>query len=173
MIVAMIRPARRDDVAVMQRIEVRAGRAFLAVGMDEVAGDEPLDAATLTAYVDDGRSWVATGPDDRPVAYVIADEVDGRGHVEQVSVDPDHRGRGLGARLVDEVGAWAGARGLDGLSLTTFVEVPWNAPYYERLGFRALSPDELGEGLRAVRAHEAALGLDRWPRTAMVRQLRR
>jgi hypothetical protein len=47
--------------------------------------------------------------------------------------------------------------------------VPWNAPYYERLGFRRV--DDLTPGLRAIRAAEAARGLDRWPRVAMRRDL--
>ncbi|NUO59744.1 MAG: GNAT family N-acetyltransferase, partial [Hamadaea sp.] len=56
-------------------------------------------------------------------------------------------------------------------TLTTFVEVPWNAPYYARHGYRLLGEDELTSGLRAIRAREAALGLDKWPRTAMRRDL--
>jgi hypothetical protein len=55
--------------------------------------------------------------------------------------------------------------------LTTFTDVPWNAPYYQRLGFRRLSDDKLTPGLRAIRAREAAIGLDRWPRCCMRRDL--
>jgi hypothetical protein len=50
-------------------------------------------------------------------------------------------------------------------------DVPWNAPYYTRCGFRALDDRELTPGLRAIRAHEAAIGLDRWPRVCMRRDL--
>ncbi|BFV60853.1 hypothetical protein KCMC57_up59570 [Kitasatospora sp. CMC57] len=48
------------------------------------------------------------------------------------------------------------------LTLTTFAEVPWNAPYYVRCGFEVIEGDEVGPGLRAIRAREAAHGLDRW-----------
>lgn len=57
--------------------------------------------------------------------------------------------------------------GLTALTLTTFTDVPWNAPYYARLGFRALSESELTPGLRRIRAEEAAHGLARWPRVCM------
>jgi hypothetical protein len=50
--------------------------------------------------------------------------------------------------------------------------VPWNGPYYRRLGFREVAPAEETLGLRRVRAHEAAIGLDRWPRLCMRRDLR-
>jgi hypothetical protein len=57
------------------------------------------------------------------------------------------------------------------LTLTTFTQVPWNAPYYARCGFRLLDDDFLAPGLRKIREHEAALGLDRWPRACLYRAL--
>jgi GNAT superfamily N-acetyltransferase len=102
---------------------------------------------------------------DRPVAYLVAEPVDGALHVEQVSVHPAHARSGIGRALLDEVGA-AGP-----LTLTTFADVPWNAPYYARLGFRVLPESEWTPGLRAIRAREAAIGLDRWPRVCMRREV--
>ena len=61
------------------------------------------------------------------------------------------------------------ANGLPALTLTTFRSVPWNAPYYARCGFVALSPAQLGPGLTEVLAAEAALGLDMTDRVAMRR----
>ena len=57
------------------------------------------------------------------------------------------------------------------MTLTTFAEVPWNAPYYARLGFTILATDQLTPGLRRIRDHEVARGLDAWPRVAMRRPL--
>lgn len=45
--------------------------------------------------------------------------------------------------------------------------MPWNAPYYARLGFTVVT--DLTPGLLAIRAREAALGLDAWPRVVMRR----
>ncbi len=167
----LIRPARTDEIEALQEIEVAAGRVFRTVGMDRVAGDEPLPAAVLLGYQSDGRAWVATDDDDRTVAYLIADWVDGIVHVEQVSVHPDHAGQAIGAALIEHVGHWARAHGSPALTLTTFADVAWNAPYYERLGFRRLPAAELTPGLIAIRAEEAAHGLDEWPRLAMRRDL--
>ena len=55
------------------------------------------------------------------------------------------------------------------LTLTTFRDVPWNAPYYARCGFHILDGDEITAGLETIRAREAARGLDRWPRVRMRR----
>jgi hypothetical protein len=73
--------------------------------------------------------------------------------------------------LLDEAADRARAGGLPALTLTTFADVPWNGPYYERCGFRVLAGDEITPGLRAIREHENALGLDRWPRVCMRRDI--
>jgi GNAT superfamily N-acetyltransferase len=188
---AAIRPPRPDELDRLRAIERSAGSAFLDVGMPEVAEDEPLPVAVLDRYRASGRAWVAvvddgaTGrpgaaPDGVVAAYVIVDIVDRPGpgdgpgrsaHIEQVSVDPAFAGRRLGARLVDHVAVEARRLGLDAVTLTTFRDVPWNAPYYERCGFRPLPEDELGPGLRRVRAQEGEHGLDPARRVCMRREL--
>ncbi len=167
-----IRPAAEDDLPVVQGIERAAGRLFADVGMGSVADDDPPSLAELQAYRRGGRAWVRTAADDRPVAYLLADVVDGCAHLEQVTVDPTCAGAGLGRELIEHLRSWAEERGLPAITLTTFTEVPWNGPYYLRLGFRYLDPADLGPGLRAVRAAEADHGLDRWPRAAMRMDLR-
>jgi predicted N-acetyltransferase YhbS len=77
--------------------------------------------------------------------------------------------RGLGRTLLDHAADQASAAGLPALTLTTFADVPWNAPYYTRCGFRVLHDAEITPGLRAIRHRKAALGLDRWPRVCMRR----
>ncbi|WP_432542547.1 GNAT family N-acetyltransferase [Kineococcus sp. SYSU DK002] len=166
----MIRPAEDRDLPRLQDVERAAGVAFRDVGMAAIADDDPPTLATLRAYCAAGRAWVVTGDaDDVPVAYLLLDVVDGAAHVEQVSVHPAHARRGLGRRLLGTATGWAADHGLDAVTLTTFAEVPWNAPYYARLGFTVVPDDEAGPGLRAVRRHERDLGLDAWPRVAMRR----
>ncbi len=166
-----IRQARRDELERLQAIELSAGVAFAEIGMEEVAVADPPPVETLAEYQADGRCWVQADEHDRAVAYVLAEVVDGAAHIEQVSVEPAFAGRGLGRELIEHVASWAGRAGFGSLTLTTFVEVPWNGPYYERLGFRPIPADQLTPGLALIRAEEAALGLDRWPRMAMVRAL--
>lgn len=171
--VAMVRAARRDDLPAVRELERAAGAAFRDLGMAAVADDEPLSIAELVAFQQNGRSWVITDDADRPVAYLLLDVVDGNAHVEQVSVHPDHAGRGLGKTLLDTAAAWAQQHGLAALTLTTYANVPWNAPYYRRLGFQIMSEDQITEGLRRIREHEQARGLARWPRVTMRRPVDR
>jgi hypothetical protein len=57
------------------------------------------------------------------------------------------------------------------MTLTTFRDVPWNGPYYTRLGWSALPAADLPPELAAARRHERDLGLDQWPRQAMAKNL--
>jgi ribosomal protein S18 acetylase RimI-like enzyme len=166
-----IRLAGVADFLALQDIERAAGQAFRAIGMPEIADDDPFSLAELTGYQQAGRTWVTAAPDGHPVAYLVADPVDGNLHIEQVSVHPDFGRRGLGRSLLEHAAGQAVSAGQPALTLTTFTEVPWNAPYYERCGFRRLAEAELTPGLREIRRREAAHGLDRWPRTCMRRDL--
>lgn len=142
--------------------------------MADVADDEPPPLELLESYRAAGRCWVATRPDtpadDSPVGYLIADPVDGAAHIEQVSVHPSAARLGIGRALIDHAAAWAEGQGLRALTLTTFSDVPWNAPYYARIGFAVLREDQLTEGLRRIRAEEVGNGLDRRPRVCMRRE---
>jgi GNAT superfamily N-acetyltransferase len=168
-----IRPVRHADLPVLQDIERSAGQPFRDLGMVEIADDEPLPLDVLAGYRDAGLAWVATDATDTPIAYLIAEAVDGNLHVEQVSVHTAWARRGLGRRLLDHVAEHASASGVPALTLTAFADVPWNAPYYARCGFVVLADGELTPGLRAIREREAAHGLDRWPRVCMRRAVRR
>lgn len=167
-----MRAVRLDELPVLQDLERAAGECFRDIGMPEIADDEPLPLGELDRYRQAGLAWVAVDDADLPVAYLLADRVDGNLHVEQVSVHPDSARRGVGRALLDHAAEHAAAEGAPALTLTTFTEVPWNAPYYARCGFQLLGDSGLTPGLREIREREAAHGLDRWPRICMRRAVR-
>ncbi|MER7786071.1 GNAT family N-acetyltransferase [Streptomyces sp. ZG43] len=166
-----IRAVHPGELTTLQDIERAAGVWFREIGMAEIADDEPPPVEELARYVRAGLARVADDETGRPVAYLIADRVDGNLHVEQVTVHPDSARRGVGRALLDHTAGRARDEGAAALTLTTFTEVPWNAPYYERCGFRVLAERELTPGLREIRRAEATHGLDRWPRCCMRREV--
>jgi hypothetical protein len=83
-----IRLARSDDLAPIVEIERAAGELFRSVGMDLVADDDPPTVEELAFYAEGGRAFVAASADDRPVGYLLLDEMDGAAHIEQLSVHP-------------------------------------------------------------------------------------
>ena len=164
-----IRPPRRDELEALVAIEREAGALFTTVGMPEIAYDDPGTVPELEPFRAGGHAWVAVDGANRPVAYLISVVVDGCAHVEQVSVAPAHARRGLGAALIDHLAAVAATEGRPAVTLTTFRDVPWNAPYYERLGFRVIAPADQGPELAALVAEEAERIPGDAPRVAMGR----
>ena len=155
-----VRLPGRHELERLRDIERAAGQLFRTVGMDAVADDEPAPVAELEGYRRDGRAFVVADADELPVAYLLVEVLDGNAHVEQVSVHPDQAGRGLGGRLLEHAARWAAEQGLPALTLTTFRDVGWNAPYYERCGFAVMAEQDIGPQLRRRRHDEAEHGLD-------------
>jgi GNAT superfamily N-acetyltransferase len=167
----VIRDAVAAELPVLQEIDVATGPMFRDIGMPEVAEYDPWPLPDLEHSRAAGLLWVIPGEAGQPVAFLMGSQVDGCLHVEQLSVDPGSARRGLGRTLLEHAARRAVADGLPALTLTTFTHVPWNAPYYARLGFRILDDAEVTPGLRAIRRREAEIGLDRWPRVAMRRDI--
>ena len=167
------------DIPRLQAIEVAAGRVFAEWGMAEVAAHAPPSAAEFGRYIELEQAWVmhaqlndaVVQAEPELAGFVLVETVDRCAHIEQLSVHPDFARRRLGAELIEQVVQWAVLQKLAALTLTTFAELPWNAPYYGRCGFLELSVEQQTPGLKQKRAHEASLGLDAWPRVCMRREL--
>ncbi len=107
-------------------------------------------------FVEDGRAFVAVDQWDWPMGFSAVDEMDGEAYLAELAVDFDYQGRGLGRRLIAAACDWARICGYRSMLLSTFKDVPWNAPYYARQGFRILAPDEHSKpGIKRQRDHEA------------------
>ena len=74
------------------------------------------------------------------VGFVHVLEIDGIAHLEQISVLPQVGRRGYGRRLVEAAMDESRRRGYEQLSLRTYADVPWNAPFYARVGFVETEP---------------------------------
>src|SRR4029079_7779158 len=96
---------------------------------------ETTSQSVLAAAARAGRLWVAL-ENDTAVGFAHGEVLEPRAaHLEELDVLPAHGRRGLGARLVQHACSWAARNGFDSVTLTTFREVPWNMPFYTRLGF--------------------------------------
>jgi len=156
----------------LQQLEIEAGEQFREIGMHSIADDEPPALDELEAAIAQERLWVAEIDLEPCAGYAMATILDGAPHLVQVSVRPTHQRRGVGRALVNAGADWARHLGADSITLTTFRDVAWNGPLYERLDFVAIDDAELTDALRRVRQQEIELGLDAaGPRVAMRRAL--
>ena len=155
-----VRQARLADIPTLPDIERRASASLTPY--ETLGSTEPGELEWFRSAAERAHLWVATDETDKPVAFALFEVLDPTAsdlHLEEIDVDPAHARRGLGARLIQAAALWAGSRGYTGITLTTFRSVPWNAPYYERLGFRELPTHARPAPLAARVAAEASAGL--------------
>ena len=164
-----LRPGRPEDAAAIQELERDADRRFNALlGPDWERGWEPSGREELAEAAAAGEIFVVLPPLGPLCGYLWLAELEGQGHIEELAVTRAEGRRGLGGLLVATAEAWAGRRGARALTLTTFSEVPWNGPWYARLGFAAFEPAP-GSRLAGLLAEERARFAA--PRQAMRKRL--
>ena len=151
--------ARPQDLRLIPSIELAAAQLLRGHAPETVLNEVTSDRVLSDAQRD-GRLWVALAG-DTPVGFAHVELFEPNAiHLDELDVHPHHGRRGLGTRLVRAVCAWAQARGDLSVTLATFREVPWNMPFYARLGFEEIPRAELSPALRSVVEDEARRGLD-------------
>lgn len=167
-----VRPAEVADVPLLGPLERAAASRFATIGLERISQGRPTSEAEYREAIAGRRLWVVEKAGGTVVGLAIADRLDGEGYLAEISVHPAHAGHRLAARLIAAVEDWAFGLGCRSLCLTTFREVPWNRPYYERLGFAVLEEAAAGPELRGIRAREQARGVDaNGPRVCMVKRI--
>lgn len=132
--------------------------------------DAPIpDVGFLRALMTGHDTWVAVLASGAPAGFAVAGPLGHGLHLRELSVDPAHGRRGLGTALVETVIAAAREQGFAGVSLTTFRDVPFNAPFYARLGFDELALDRADAALRDAFVREVPVGVDPPERVLMWR----
>jgi ribosomal protein S18 acetylase RimI-like enzyme len=162
------RPARLEDVALLPDIERSAASLFGAVpALQHLADGDVLSGEDHTGFLANDCLWVV-GNGGTIVGFLAAEVLDGNLHIRELSVHSKAQGRGYGRSLLDLGISAARRRGHSAVTLTTFREVPWNAPFYSRYGFRILEGAQVSPALAAILSEELAHGMPPGSRCAMI-----
>ena len=165
-----IRRAGAADLPALPAIERAAAQLFRDTPYAHLADDEYL----VSTEVDLEREqvWLVVDSDDAPIGFAIVRRYDDRSiHLHELDVHPRYARQGMGRRLIEAVAEWARSQGASALTLTTFRDIPWNGPYYARLGFRQLDGASISPALQAVVRGEAEAGLPMAQRICMQLEL--
>src|SRR5262249_9691782 len=122
---------------------------------------------THLAHITAGTSWVAVDDNDVPIGFLIGCVTLGTFHVVELSVRLDRQRSGSGTALLSHVIGWARDQRLHAVTLTTFRDIAWNAPFYRRFGFREIEWKELEQRVSGALQREAAMGIPLERRCAM------
>ena len=161
-----ITTATPDHLEALADIELAAATMFEG----HVPASVPLDntpPSRLRAAQREGRLWVALFG-ETPVGFALVEMLaEDLPHLEEIDVTPTHGRHGLGTALVQTVLEWVKRAGHQQITLTTFRNVPWNMPFYSRIGFAEVPARELRPELERLVRDEADRGLDRKYRVVM------
>lgn len=170
----VVRAARAEDAALLPDIERSAAGSFRALpDLAWIADQQPTPAEGHLPSILAGLAWVAEDADGLLHGFLTAERAGSELHIVEVSVLSQHQGRGIGRRLIDAARTQAETVGLSAITLTTFRDVPWNGPFYARLGFEMVPTSSIDRRLGAILAEEAKRGLPHGRRCAMRHDLKR
>ncbi len=168
-----IRLATPDDVSRLPEIERLAGirfREYPELGIPDAMYNITNSVETFAAAQEAGHLWVAVAGNDL-AGFALATDIAGYSHLEEIDVLPAHGGRGIGSALLTTVCSRAKESGYPAVTLRTFRDVPWNAPFYQRRGFRIVDGATLSAAHAALEASEQLHGLRTDLRVTMAREM--
>lgn len=168
----VFRNARLDEVVRLAEIETVAEQLFVEHGIFTELNGETFPADELAELIAENSVWVAaTVENDVAVGFIILTTLGDNAHVEELDVLPEFGQCGLGAALLEHACGRAAERGFHAVTLSTFRDVPWNAPFYQKRNFRNLDAVEFTPEMIRLREIEDAKGLPVDRRVVMIRQL--
>jgi len=154
-----IRSACAGDLKFLKEIELAAARIFPTDVIPEDVRNQALSMETLVSAQKEGRLIIAVDKKEKPVGFIAVRRNVDEAYIIELDVHPDHQREMLGRALIGKAVEWSISQKCSALTLTTFSSVPWNAPYYERLGFKRLKDDEISDALIHQLMFEDKLGL--------------
>jgi ribosomal protein S18 acetylase RimI-like enzyme len=127
-----IRSARIEELTQLAPIEQAAAIRFRDTPYAFLADGEPLPIEFIQQRFQAGQVWVAVDRNDIVIGFAITREVDRTLYLQEIDIAPEHGQQGIGSALIETVQVWGKGLGYAVMSLSTFRDLPWNAPFYAK-----------------------------------------
>lgn len=173
-----IRYATIEDIPDLQAIEVAAAALFRDTPYPELALASPLSTQTYEmhfankhpVFVAHIEAEKGNGPDQphlRNAGFAVVAPL-GKGlHLYELSVHRSDQGKGIGRTLLEHVVAYAREKGFPCVTLTTYSDISWNAPFYRSAGFNIVPRREAEPELKGILQKEIDAGANAQNRCIM------
>ena len=165
---AIIRLAVPEDAQLLPAIETSAAQVFRLIDeLSLLAESLPMSIERHSQLIAVSTCWVALDAENRPQGFLSAEHHGNDLHIYELSVMQSMQGQGTGRRLIEAAMDYARSTRLSFVTLTTFTNVPWNAPFYSRMGFQTKATKDLDQRLAAILSEEYKYGFAPKSRCAM------
>ncbi len=165
-----IRLANLSDVRLLPDIEKSAAQTFL--GYEKFSwiaqGNVQTEQDHLN-FIQQKMEWVAVNGSDEPIGFINVEKHANSLHICELSVCQRWQGQGIGKQLITHIIDVALVQKIPAITLTTFCDIPWNAPYYQRLGFNIIKHGNVPTELNSILQHEMDAGFQVDERCAMIK----
>ncbi len=163
-----VRLAQPQDIPQLIEVERSAAQLFgQQAELRFIADGEVMSSRQHAEFIARQREWLMASASGQIAGFIAVQRLQHSWHIVELSVAANWQRQGVGKRLIAEVTAQARQRKVQRLTLTTFIKVLWNAPYYQRLGFRQIPTARLEAQLQDILAREAEQGFAAESRCAM------
>lgn len=156
----LIQPAQESDLFYLAAIEQAAASVFPPDSIPESLRSDHVPLPVLRQALSHSALSVARDQQKRPVGFALLAFVEHLAVLMEIDVHPDHARQGLGSKLISEVVSRSRELGYKAVYLTTFVHIPWNAPFYAKLGFKILEVPNIPDPLLKMLAQERGRGME-------------
>lgn len=154
-----LRKAVSTELQSLIKIDEESRRLYETSGIKfDLDNEHPFVVAESKRWanaISQGLAYVALDHNGIAVGFATFCLVDAQPYLDQLSVHPNNMRLGIGTKLLNKVISWSGNRPL---WLTTYANVPWNRPYYEKRGFKQVPEGACGLALREI-LHKQRLAL--------------
>lgn len=162
-----IRDAQLSDIDALIWVEKSAVQAFLSIPkLAWLAQTDTLPVEYHYQFIEHDYSAVAVDETKHVVGFMYAKQYENDLYILEFDVDVTKQKQGIGQQLIRYMMNKAKHDGFKRITLTTFNDVPWNLPFYEKLGFK-IWHQPLPEYLKHKIQREIDFGLDSASRSVM------
>jgi Predicted acetyltransferase len=156
----IIRPALPEHIPQLAAVEQAAATLFPTGTIPDAIRGDSVPVPLLEEAAGAGNLWAALDGSGRAIGFALLCVEEGCALLAEMDVMPEHGGRGIGRKLIAEAARKAREDGHAALYLTTFSHVPWNMPFYERVGFSLLPEGKAPPALESALQAERARGME-------------
>jgi len=163
-----IREINPADIEKLIEVEKSAAQAFLNLPeLAWIAQSPVLPAHIHLEWIAHGYAFAVVNKQNEPIAFLYAQKQAQDFYILEFDVSRDFQKQGIGRQLIEYAIDYATKQGYESVTLTTFVHVVWNRPFYEKLGFQIIHDSDLPVYLKTILDHEVTSGFSRETRCAM------
>ena len=163
-----IRLAEFAELSFLNELENAAAMVFQDTNYALEINQAPLSLELLQRQQQQGLIWVAAKENNQLVGFAVVLIIDKSPHLHELSVIPEYSRQGIGTELTHRIINGAKQKNFNQLTLSTFRDIPWNAPFYRKMGFSEINQSDISPGLENIRNQEAKAGLPIDERVLMV-----